>query len=165
MACAIRDKVQKIMLSDNLWVMGPRRRLFFVIAAVAVTMSCGARHARTERLMTWSEETHIAGMVLPRGQRIIVLRFVDDPGQGLVEGWNSTLQDRLTRLGNPVHVTFDCWLKFGGAFGFNIVAIGGQPYGPPVSRPAGAFSEGPSRPNPLESAVPTGGLLDRIHAF
>ena len=92
-------------------------------------------------------------MALPDGERNIVLRFVDDPGQGLIEEWNSDLWDRLTRLGNPVRVTFDCWRQFGGTFGFNIVAIGGEPYVPSTSR-AGAFSEGLSRPNPLESAVP-----------
>ncbi len=135
-------------------VMGGRLRL--VIAAVALTMSC-ASHGKTERLMTWSEEARFAGMTLPRGERIIVLRFVDDPGQGLIEDWNSVLRDRLIRLGNPVRVTFDCWGQFGGTFGFNLVAIGGQPYSRDVSggpSRAGAFSEGPSRPNPLESTVP-----------
>jgi hypothetical protein len=132
-----------------------RGRLWLVIAAVALTVSC-TRHAQTERMMTWSEEAHFAGMALPPGERIIVLRFVEDPGQGLTEDWNSALRDRLTRSGNPVRVTFDCWRQFGGTFGFNIAAIGGEPYvfgargGP--SR-AGAFSAGPNRPNPLESAV------------
>lgn len=128
-------------------------RLSLVIAVIALTTSC-TRHAQTERLMMWSEEAKIAGTDLPRGEKIIVLRFVEDPAQGLIEDWNSGLPDRLTRLGNPVRVTFDCWRQVGGTFGFNIVAIGGEPYaagataGP--SR-AGAFSEGPSRPNPLES--------------
>jgi hypothetical protein len=127
-------------------------RLWLVIAAIALTISC-TRHGRTERLMMWSEEARFAGTALPRGEKIIVLRFVDDPGQGLIEGWNSALRDRLTRLGNPVRVTFDCWRQFSGAFGFNVVAIGGEPYVPNTSG-AGAFSEGPSRPSPLESDVP-----------
>jgi hypothetical protein len=126
------------------------------MAAVALTMSC-TRHARTERLMTWSEETHWAGMALPRSEKMIVLRYVDDPGQGLIEDWNSALRDRLARLGNPVRVTFDCWRQLGGTFGFNIFAFGGEPYvsGANGGRSrAGAFSEGPSRPNPLETAIP-----------
>jgi hypothetical protein len=131
-------------------------RLLLVIAAVALTISC-TRHKQTERLMTWLEEPRFAGMNLPPGDKVIVLRFVDDPAQGLTEDWSPALRDRLTRLGNPVRVTFDCWRQFGGTFGFNIVAIGGEPYLPetPIgpSR-AVAFSEGPSRPHPLESVLP-----------
>jgi hypothetical protein len=132
-------------------------RLWLAIVTAAAMTSCSTRHARTERLMTWSEEAHFATMALPRGERIIVLRFVDDPGQGLIEEWDSALRNRLIRLGNPVRVTFDCWRQFGGTFGFNIVAIGGEPHasgsgGGPTR--AGLFAEGPSRPNPLESTVP-----------
>lgn len=127
-------------------------RLWLVIAAAALTISC-ARHWRTERLMMWSEEAQFAGMALPDGERNIVLRFVDDPEQGVEEEWNSDLWDRLTRLGNPVRVTFDCWRQFGGTFGFNIVAIGGEPYVISTSH-AGSFSQGPTRPYLLESAVP-----------
>ena len=120
-----------------------------------LTVSC-TRHVRTDRPMTWSEEAQFAGMTLPPGEKVIVLRFVDDPGQGLIEESNSALRDRLTRLGNPVRVTFDCWRLLDGTFGFNIAAIGGEPYWPVSNGPSrgGAFSEGPSRPNPLESAVP-----------
>jgi hypothetical protein len=107
--------------------------------------------------MTWSEEQHIAGMSLPRGEKVILLRFVSDPGQGLIEDWNRALRNRLTRLGNPVRATFDCWRRYDGTFGFNIVAIGGAPYVPGIGRGSsrvGVFAEGPSRPNPLESTVP-----------
>jgi hypothetical protein len=131
-------------------------RVWLVIAA-ALTISC-ARHARTERLMTWSEEVNFAGMTLPRGERMVVLRFVDDPGQGLVEPWNSELRDRLTRLGNPVRVSFDCWRLLDGTFGFKIAAIGGEPYISSVTdgpSRAGAFSERPSRPNPQPAGIPT----------
>jgi hypothetical protein len=131
-------------------------RLWLVLAVVVLTLSC-TRQARTDRLMKWSEGTHFQGMILPRGEKIVVMRYVDDPGQGVIEDGTPALRERLTRLGNPVQVTFDCWRHFGGTFGFNIIAIGGETYfsasngGP--SR-AGAFIEGPSRPNPLESAVP-----------
>jgi hypothetical protein len=107
--------------------------------------------------MTWSEETQWIGMVLPKDEKMIVLRYVDDPEQGLIEDWSSDLRNRLTRLGNPVRVTFECRRQFGGTFGFNIVAIGGEPYVPSFRAGpslAGAFSEGPSRPNPLESELP-----------
>ncbi len=130
-------------------------RFWPALAVAVLAVSC-ARHSRTGRLMTWSEETQFAGMPLRSGEKMIVLRFVDDPGQGLFEDWSPALRDRLTRLGNPVRVTFDCWKQFGGTFGYNIVAIGGEPYLPAhrdgPSR-AGAFSEGPARPNPLESAI------------
>lgn len=107
--------------------------------------------------MTWSEEADFAGMAVPRGERVIVLRFVEDPEQGVIEDSGSQLRDHLIRLGNPVRVTFDCWRLFNGTFGFNVVAIGGEPYQYLVNkgpRRGGAFSEGPSRSNPLESAIP-----------
>src|SRR4051794_13200298 len=128
-------------------------RLLLMIAAVALTTSC-TRRLQAERLMTWSEEATFAGTHLPPGEKIIMLRFIDDPAQGLIEDWNSTLRDRLTRLGNPVRVTFDCWKQLDGTFGFNIVGIGGEPYlqgGTVGPSRAGAFSQGPGRPNPLEA--------------
>jgi len=57
--------------------------------------------------MTWSQQAKVAGMALRRGETIILLRFVDDPLQGLIEDWNPALWERLTRLGSPVRVTFD----------------------------------------------------------
>ena len=108
-------------------------------------------------MMTWSEGSDAPGIALPRGEKIIVLRFVDEPAQGLIEDWNTALHDRLTRLGNPVRVTFDCWRQLDGTFGFNIVEIGGEPFVSgisSVSTHSGVFSEGAARMNPLESAVP-----------
>lgn len=107
--------------------------------------------------MTWSQQASVAGTPLPRDETVIVLRFVEDPGQGLIEDWDAALWERLTRLGNPVRVTFDCWRRFDGTFGFKLVAIGPTPYVSDTSRDPsrrGAFSEGPTRPNPLESAIP-----------
>ncbi len=94
------------------------------------------------------------GVPLPRGEKVIVFRFVDDSEQGFTEDWSPALADRLAVLGNPVRLTFDCWRRFG-VFGVNPIAIGGVPYsfGGNPSR-EGAFSERPSRPNPLEFAVP-----------
>jgi hypothetical protein len=131
-------------------------RLCLMIAAAALLLSC-ARHARIERPMTWSEESQFAGTPLPEGEKLLVLRFAADPDQGLTLDPDPALLVRLARLGNPVNVTFDCWRQLGGAFGYNILAIGDEPYVPVyTSGPsrAGAFSRGPSRPNPLESAFP-----------
>ena len=128
----------------------------FVVTALLLFASC-TRHAQTERMMTWSDEVGGTGMVVPGSGRFIVLRFVEDPRQGLILDGSSALRNQLTRLGNPVRVSFDCWRHLPGTFGFNITAIGGEPYvprgnaGPSRER---AFSEGPSRPHPLESAVP-----------
>jgi hypothetical protein len=108
-------------------------------------------------MMTWSRQATLGAMTLPRGETVIVLRFFEDPGQGLIEAWNPALWELLSRLGNPVRVTFDCWRRFDGTFGFNLVALGGTPYVSVIGRSPsreGAFSEGPSRPNPLESAIP-----------
>lgn len=96
-------------------------------------------------------------MAVPRGDRVVVLRFAADPRQGVIEEWSPELRDRLRGLGNPVRVTFDCRRQFGGVFGFHIVAIGGEPYSPAGSggpSRSGAFSEGTGRPNPLEAALP-----------
>ena len=127
-----------------------------MIATMALTASC-TRHVRTERMMTWSEESRVGGMTVPHGESIMVLRFADDPGQGVTVDSSPGLRGELTRLGNPVLVSFDCWRRYDGTFGFNIIGIGGEPYVSGVSAGpsrAGAFSEGPSLPNPLESAVP-----------
>ena len=101
--------------------------------------------------MTWSEDVHFQGMALPHGEKAIVLRFMDDPGQGLMKESNSVLRDRLTQLGSPVRVTFDCSRRFGGMVGFHIVAIGGEPYND-ASSGGVAFLNGTSRPHPLESS-------------
>lgn len=131
------------------------RRCWLAIAAFGASAACTKR-ARADRMMTWSEESSFHGAPLPEGEHVIVLRFVDDPGQGLTEDWTPALRDRLRKLGNPVQVTFDCWRQWGGVLGFNIVAIGGEPFTPAaIAGPsrAGSFSEGAGRPHPLESPV------------
>jgi hypothetical protein len=123
------------------------------MAALSLITSC-TRYTRTEQLMTWSEDAQFQGMALPRGEKAIVLRFVDDPGQGLMQMMkesNSPLRDRLTQLGNPVRVSFECSVGFGRMVGFHIVAIGGQPYNDALTNGV-AFRSGTSRPHPLESS-------------
>ena len=78
--------------------------------------------------MTWSEEAQWRDVRFAPGERIVVLRFVEDPGEGIIEDWSPELRDRLIPLGNPVRVTFDCWRQFGGTLGYDITALGGEPF-------------------------------------
>jgi hypothetical protein len=120
----------------------------FCLAMAFVPVAACTKQARVDAMMTWTVD---------RRQKLIVLRFVEDPDQGITEEWSPELQARLLRLGNPVRVTFDCWRQFGGTFGFNPIALNGKPYYPGGSAGpsrGGAFSEGEARPNPLEFSLP-----------